>query len=190
MPAGCCSPPQQWLHFSSIYACKALGDPSGRRKTKAILNIFLYFRSTKDIHWKHILYRHHNRRNFQTLPYTDCSLLWDDFLPQITEVQFATHTSIANHCVSRHFPQQLRVPWIRACKVPPASCIASLSQPLWNLLGGSGYLVRVGRRCGKGLSCIPITPNSWIVPTITYTFFPMLNESERGSRVFLRQTGP
>lgn len=155
-----------------------------------ILNIFLYFRSTKDIHWKHILYRHHNRRNFQTVPYTDCSLLWDNFMPQITEVHFATHPSIANHCLSRHFSQRLCVPWIWACKVPPASCVASLSQSLWNLLGGSEYLARVGRRCGKGLSCIPITPNSWILPTITYTFFLMWNEFERGFRESPRQAGP
>lgn len=121
MPAGCCSPPQQWLHFGSIYVCEALGDPLGRRKTMNILSIFLYFSSTKDILWKNILYRHCNRRNFQTLPYADCSLLWDGVLPQITEVHFPTHTSIANHSTARLFPQQLCVPWIWACKVPPAS---------------------------------------------------------------------
>lgn len=55
MPAGCCSPPQQWLHLSSIYACAALGHPLGRRKIINTLNIFLYFRRTKDIHWKHPL---------------------------------------------------------------------------------------------------------------------------------------
>lgn len=134
MPAGCFSPPQQWLHFGSIYACEALGDPLGGRRTMNILNIFLYFRSTKDIHWKHILYRHGNGRNFPTLPYAGCSLLWDNFLPQITEVHFATHTSIASHCISTYFPQQLCLPWIWAHKVPPVSCVASLSQPLWYLV--------------------------------------------------------
>lgn len=40
VPAGCCSPPQQWLHLSSIYACKTLRLPLGRGKT--IFSIFSY----------------------------------------------------------------------------------------------------------------------------------------------------
>lgn len=107
-----------------------------------------------------------NGRNFQTHAYADCNLLGEKFLPQITKVHFATHTSVTSHCISRHFPQKLCGPWIWAYKVPPASCVISLSQPLWNLFGGSGYLARVGRRSGKGLSCIPITSSSWIMPTM------------------------
>lgn len=107
VPAGCCSPPQQWLHFSSVYACKTLWLPLGRGKTINILNIFLFFRSKQDTQWKHIPCRHHEEGSFQALPSARCGWLWDDFLPQIAGIRFVAHTGIANHCISRHFPQKL-----------------------------------------------------------------------------------
>lgn len=97
------------LCFSSVYVCRALEDPWGEKKTMNILNISLYFRSTKDSNGKHILYRHSNRRNFQA---ADCSLPQEDFLPQITKVQAAPHTTVVILGALRYFLQHLCVPWI------------------------------------------------------------------------------